>query len=171
MIKDTMIHSILNQKIHIMELKVYNTEKFERTKIRYVIFSCLFVLIIIASLFYKNIVWIVLMFFLVWAYIYYGLINVYEINIGISENWLVLDRVIPRSQISWFCLELEIDKDKNIKKIKNIVFIYTNWHSIHTINDTEENLSLFVNELNQYTHMLETYTQSSREKFMRKIKL
>ena len=154
-----------------MQLKVYNAEKFERTKIRYVIFSCVFVLIIIASIFYKNIVWIILMFFLVWAYIYYGLINIYEINISISENGLVLDKIIPRSQISGYCLELELDKNKNIKRIKNIVFIYPKWHSIHTISDTEDNLSSFVNELNQYTQMLETYPQTSREKFMRKIKL
>lgn len=154
-----------------MQLKVYNAEKFERTKIRYVIFSCVFVLIIIASIFYKNIVWIILMFFLVWAYIYYGLINIYEISISISENGLVLDKIIPRSQISGYCLELELDKNKNIKRIKNIVFIYPKWHSIHTISDTEDNLSSFVNELNQYTQMLETYPQTSREKFMRKIKL
>lgn len=154
-----------------MQLKVYNAEKFERTKIRYVIFSCIFVLIIIASIYYKNIVWIILMFFLVWAYIYYRLINIYEIDISISDNWLVLDRVIPRSQISWFCLELELDKDKNVKNIKNIVFVYPKWHSIHTIADTEKNLSAFVTELSQYTQMLETYPQTSREKFMRKIKL
>jgi hypothetical protein len=154
-----------------MQLKVYNAEKFERTKIWYVLFSCIFVLIIIASIFYKNIVWIILMFFLIWAYIYYGLINVSEINISISENGLVLDRIIPRSQISWFCLELELDKEKNVKRIKNIVFIYPKWHSIHTISDSEENLSAFVTELSQYTEMLETYPQTSREKFMRKIKL
>lgn len=154
-----------------MSLKVYNAEKFERTKIRYVVFSCIFVLIIIASIYYKNIVWIILMFFLVWAYIYYRLINIYEIDIRISDNWLMLDRIIPRSQISWFCLELELDKDKNMKKIKNIVFVYPKWHSIHTISDSEENLSAFVTELSQYTTMLETYPQTSREKFMRKIKL
>ena len=105
-----------------MQLKVYNAEKFERTKIRYVIFSCIFVLIIVASIYYKNIVWIILMFFLVWAYIYYGLINVYEIDISISDNWLVLDRVIPRSQISWFCLEL--DSKESTKTSNNDMIWY-----------------------------------------------
>lgn len=154
-----------------MQLKVYNTEKFDRTKVWYAIFCCVFILIIIASIFYKNIVWIILMFFLVWAYIYYWLISVHEITISMDENWLTLERIIPWTNITGFCLELELDKDKSIKRIKNIVFVYTNWHSIHTISDTEENLSSFVNELNQYTQMLETYPQTSREKFMRKIKL
>lgn len=79
--------------------------------------------------------------------------------------------MIPRNQIKWFCLELELDKDKNIKRIKNIVFIYPQWHSIHTISDSEENLSLFVKELQKYSEMVEEYPQTSREKFMRKIKL
>lgn len=154
-----------------MQLKVYNTEKFDRTKLWYAIFCCIFILIIIASIFYKNIVWIILMFFLVWAYIYYWLVNVHEITISIDEKWLILEKIIPWANITWFCLELELDKDKNIKRIKNIVFVYANSHSIHTINDTPENLSAFVDELNTYIQLLETYPQTSREKFMRKIKL
>lgn len=154
-----------------MKLKVYNAEKFERTKIWYAVFCCVFILIIIASAFYKNIVWIILMFFLVWAYIYYGLISVHEITISMDENWLILERIVPRTNISWFCLELELDKDKNAKRIKNIVFVYEKWHSIHTINDTPENLSAFVDELSKFIPLLESYPQTSREKFMRKIKL
>lgn len=154
-----------------MELKVYNAEKFDRTKIWYAVFCCIFIVVIVASIFKKNIVWTILMFFLLWAYIYYWLINIHEITININENWLLLEKIIPRTSITWFCLEVELDKNKNIKRIKNIVFIYEKWHSIHTINDTPENLSAFVDELSRFIPLLESYPQTSREKFMRKIKL
>ena len=79
-----------------MELKVFNWEKFERDKVRYIVFASIFILIFILSAFYKNIVWIILMFFLLGAYIYYGIINVNEITITISENWLLVwTKVIP----------------------------------------------------------------------------
>lgn len=154
-----------------MTLKVYNSEKFERTKWRYIIFVALFVITIVVSFFAKNIWWWILMFFLLWAYIYYWLIDSHEITIKITESWIMTQHFIPWTQLSWFCLELELDKEKNIKRVKNIVFVTPKAHYIHTISDTEEQLSLFVKELNQYTQMLEDYPLTSREKFMRKIKL
>jgi hypothetical protein len=42
---------------------------------------------------------------------------------------------------------------------------------IYTINDTEDNLKDFVNELNNYIPLLDTYNQSTFDKMMRKIKL
>ena len=154
-----------------MTLKAYNSEKFDRTKWRYIIFVALFVITIAVSFFAKNIWWWILMFFLLWAYIYYWLIDTREITIQISESWIITQHLIPRAQLSWFCLELELDKEKNAKRVKNIVFVTTKSHYIHTIIDTQEQLSLFVKELSQYTVMLEDYPLTSREKFMRKIKL
>jgi hypothetical protein len=42
---------------------------------------------------------------------------------------------------------------------------------IYTINDTAKNIEDFVNELNGYIPMLETYPQSNFEKFIRRLKL
>ena len=47
---------------------------------------------------------------------------------------------------------LEIDSKK--QKIKNIVFITPKYHSIHTINDTDNNIKTFLQELNNYLPMI-----------------
>jgi hypothetical protein len=151
-----------------MELKVFNWEKFERDKVRYIVFASIFILIFILSAFYKNIVWIILMFFLLGAYIYYGIINVNEITITISENWLLVwTKVIPWNNLVWYCIELEIKK----KTIKNIVLVHQRWHSIYTINDNEENIKVFLETLNQTLPILSDFPQTFREKIIRKIKL
>jgi|BioPla2DNA2_1021312.scaffolds.fasta_scaffold03466_7 hypothetical protein len=151
-----------------MELKVFNWEKFERNKTRYIIFASIFILIFVLSAFYKNIVWIILMFFLLGAYIYYGIININETTITISENWLLVwTKVIPWNNLVWYCIELEIKK----KTIKNIVLVHQRWHSIYTINDNEENIKVFLETLNQTLPILSDFPQTFREKIIRKIKL
>lgn len=151
-----------------MELKVFNWEKFERNKTRYIIFASIFILIFVLSAFYKNIVWIILMFFLLGAYIYYCIININETTITISENWLLVwTKVIPWNNLVWYCIELEIKK----KTIKNIVLVHQRWHSIYTINDNEENIKVFLETLNQTLPILSDFPQTFREKIIRKIKL
>lgn len=151
-----------------MELKVFNWEKFERNKTRYIIFASIFILIFVLSAFYKNIVWIILMFFLLGAYIYYGIININETTITISENWLLVwTKVIPWNNLVWYCIELEIKK----KTIKNIVLVHQRWHSIYTINDSEENIKMFLETLNQTLPILSDFPQTFREKIIRKMKL
>ena len=57
-------------------------------------------------------------------------------------------------------------------KINNIVIIDNkNEYRIYTINDSDENLENFVNELNNYIPMLEKYEQTTMDKFIRKLKL
>ncbi len=151
-----------------MELKVFNWEKFERDKVRYIVFASIFILIFVVSAFYKNIVWIILMFFLLGAYIYYGIINVNEITITISENWLLVwTKVIPWTNLVWYCIELELKK----QQIKNIVFVSQRWHTIYTINDSEENIKTFLENLNQMLPMLTDFPQNFWEKIVRKMKL
>lgn len=151
-----------------MELKVYSSEKFERDKIWYIIFSSIFIIIFILSIFYKNIVWIILMFFLLWAYIYYGIINIQEIKIKISDNWLVIwDKIVAWSNIAWYCLEIEPKK----QRIKNIVLVNQKWHSIYTINDKQENIKLFLESIDKIKPMLSGFPQSFREKVSRRMKL
>ncbi|HPC34613.1 MAG TPA: hypothetical protein PLP73_03035 [Candidatus Absconditabacterales bacterium] len=151
-----------------MELKVFNGEKFERNKTRYIIFASIFILIFVLSAFYKNIVGIILMFFLLGAYIYYGIININETTITISENGLLVGtKVIPWNNLVGYCIELEIKK----KTIKNIVLVHQRGHSIYTINDSEENIKVFLETLNQTLPILSDFPQTFREKIIRKIKL
>ncbi|MBO7505148.1 hypothetical protein J6T66_03240 [bacterium] len=70
--------------------------------------------------------------------------------------------------MSGFVLEYHIE----MKKIHNIVILDDKKKpNIYTINDTEDNLKEFVNDLNGYIPMLDKYDQSTFDKFMRKIKL
>ena len=58
------------------------------------------------------------------------------------------------------------------KKIQNIVILDDKKiPRIFTIKDSEKNLKEFVDDLNGYIPMLESYHQSTFDKFMRKIKL
>ena len=151
-----------------MELKVYSSEKFERNKIWYIVFSSVFIVIFLISIFYKNIVWIILMFFLLWAYIYYWIINIQEIKLKISNNWLLLgERIIPWNSIIWYCLEIEDKK----QRIKNIVLVSQKWHNIYTINDEQKNIDLFLQNIDQSLPMLSDFPQTFREKISRRMKL
>lgn len=151
-----------------MELKVYNWEKFEREKLRYIVFSSVFIIIFILSAFYKNIVWIILMFFLLGAYIYYGIINIQETKIKISENGLLIwEKIFPLNNLVGYCIELEPKK----QIIKNIVFVSPKWHNIYTINDEEKNIKEFLENINQILPMLSDFPQTFREKVSRKMKL
>lgn len=151
-----------------MELKVYNWEKFKREKLRYIIFASVFVIIFVLSAFYKNIVWIILMFFLLGAYIYYWIINIQETTMKISDNGLLVwDKIIAWSNLIGYCLELEFKK----QKIKNIVFVSPKWHSIYTISDEEENIRIFLENINQTLNPLSDFPQTFREKVSRRMKL
>jgi hypothetical protein len=46
-----------------------------------------------------------------------------------------------------------------------------NEYRIYTINDSDENLENFVNELNKYIPMMDKYEQTTMDKFIRKLKL
>lgn len=151
-----------------MKIKIFNWEKFDRSKYWYIIFASIFILIFILSAFYKNIVWIILMFFLLWAYIYYWIINIHETDITISNNWIIIENnILPWNNLIGFCIEIDIQS----KNIKNIVFITHKWHNIYTINDTIENVQSFINELEQFIPMLQDFPQSFWEKLARKMKL
>ena len=151
-----------------MELNVYSSEKFERSKRRYVILVFIMIFVISICAYYKNRSGIVVMFLLLWSYIYFWLINLKEIKLKITEEGLFLwDKLIPRVSIIWYVIEIE----KNSQQIKNIVLLSEKNHSIHTISDTPENIQSFLSELNKYVNMVWEYDQTNREKFQRIIKL
>jgi hypothetical protein len=151
-----------------MELNVYSSEKFERGKRWYVILAFIMILVIFMCAYYRNWTWIILMFLILWGYIYLWLINVKEIKMKITDEWLILwDKLIPRTNLTWYVIEI----NKNDQQIKNIVLLSEKYHSIHTISDTIENVKTFVNQLDNYLPMVWEYNQTNREKFQRVIKL
>ena len=150
------------------KIKAYSSENFERNKLRYVIFSSVFILIFAVSIFYKNIVWAILMFFLLGGYLYYGIINNQEVDIKITDNGLMIgDKISNWTKFTGYSLEIDPIK----QKIKNIVFVAPKYHNIHTINDTDNNIKSFLQELNNYLPMVWEFPQTFREKASRKMKL
>ena len=151
-----------------MELNVYNVEKFERGKWWYVIFAFIMVLVIAICIFYTNWTGIVLMFLILWWYIYYWLINVYEIKMKITDEWLLVwEKLIPWTTLTWYSLEI----NKSDQQIKNIVLISEKHHSIYTISDTVENIKSFLAELDNYVEIVWEYDQTKWDKLARILKL
>ena len=152
-----------------MELKVYDWEKFERGKSRYIKFALCILLIVIISILWSNITWWVFLLLIAWAYIFYNTKVNNEIKMIIWKNALqIWKTAFSRNSLSWFVLEYHTKKEK----IHNIVIIDEKKNNrIYTIKDTEKKLESFVKELNEYIPILDSYEQSTMDKFIRKLKL
>ena len=152
-----------------MELKVYDWEFFERGKTRYIVFACVILLVSVLSIISNNIFWWVIVMFFAAGYLYFSLKSNKTIKMIIWKKVLeIWKNIYPWNNLKWFVLEYHTKK----KKVHNIVLIDNkNNANIYTISDTEKNLEEFVNELNGYIPMLESYPQSGLEKFIRRIKL
>ena len=152
-----------------MELKVYDWEKFDRSKSWFLKFALIILLVVVLSVLSKNILWWVLILLLAWAYIFYITKINNTIKIITWEKALQIWKIVfPYETLSWFVLEYHTEK----QKIHNIVIIDNKKeYRIYTIKDTEKNLKNFVNDLNWYIPMLENYEQTTMDKFIRKLKL
>ncbi len=152
-----------------MELKVYNWEHFERDRTRYIVFLMIVLLVIILSILSNNIVWWIFVLLISGWYIFYLTKVDDTISMVIWTNSLQIDNIaFSWSSLKWFVLEYHLQKEK----IYNIVIIDDkNNAKIFTLNDTNENIQNFVEELNNYIPMLEKYDQWTLDKFLRKIKL
>lgn len=151
-----------------MSVLVYNGEKFKRSKIWYLIFTVIFASIFLLSLLNNNIVWAVLIFFLLWGYFYYSTINNQIVKMKIDKNQLIIwAKIYPISSFTWYIVEIY---PKN-QEIKNVVFLTQRWHMIYTFDDSIEHIRLFLLELDWYLPMLGDYHQTTIEKISRKIKL
>jgi len=64
-----------------------------------------------------------------------------------------------------------LEFDPKAEKIKNIVIISNNTHTIHSIHDTDEALKNFITELSNYKPLLEKYDQTTREKILRRLQV
>lgn len=152
-----------------MELKVYDWEFFERGKVWYIVFAFVILGVIIVSLLMNNITWWVIVLLFASVYLYFSLKSNKTTKMIIWKKVLeVWKTIYPWETLRWFVLEYHVKK----KKIHNIVILDNKSRpSIYTINDTAKNVEDFVNELNGYIPMLENYSQSSLDKFVRRIKL
>ena len=152
-----------------MELKVYDWEIFDRSKIWFLLFALFILVIVVFSILSSNIIGWVLVLVVAWAYVYYITKTSDTIKITIWEKALqIWNAIFQYKYLSWFVLEYHTEK----QKIYNIVIIDNkNEYRIYTINDSDENLENFVNELNNYIPMLEKYEQTTMDKFIRKLKL
>ena len=151
-----------------MNLKVYNGEKFERNKLRYIIFSSVFIVSIVLSLINQNIVWAIVLFFILGAYFYYSILSNQIISIHSENEYLVINqKSYGRSDFTSHTIEV----DKQSQKIKNIIFITTKWYVIYTICDSDENVKKFSQNIDQHLPLVGTFDQSILEKIIRLLKL
>ena len=152
-----------------MELKVYDGEKFDRSKTWFIIFAFVILLVVILSVLSKNIVWWIIVLVVAGGYIYYiTKTNETTKIITWKQALQIWKAVFPYDSLSWFVLEYHTEK----KKIHNIVIIDNKKvYRIYTIKDTAKNLENFVNDLNWYIPMLDNYEQTTMDKFIRRLKL
>ncbi len=151
-----------------MQLNIYNSEKFNRNKFRYVAFSTIIVSIFVLSILHDNIVGAILLFFVLGGYFYYSVRNNQTTKASITKQGLIIGTATyPRNELSGYVLEV----DTKQQKIKNIVFITQRTHTIHTINDEKENIKNFIVILDEHLPMLGEYNQSFLEKLTRKFQL
>ena len=152
-----------------MELKVYDWEKFDRSKTWFLIFAFVILLVVILSVLSNNIIWWIFVFIVAWGYIFYITKTNDTIKMITWKQALqVWKSTFPYESLAWFVLEYHTEK----KKIHNIVIIDNKKHyEIYTIKDTAKNLENFIKELNDHIPMLDNYEQSTMDKFIRKLKL
>lgn len=151
-----------------MSVLVYNGEKFQRTKLWYLLFAVIFASVFILSILNNNIVGAVLIFFLLGGYFYYSTINNQVITITLERSQIIIGtKNYPRNSFVWYAVEIH----PKTQAIKNIVFLTPKWHMIYTFDDSLEHIRSFLVELEWYLPMLGDYHQTSLEKFSRKMKL
>ena len=151
-----------------MSVLAYNGEKFQRTKVWYLVFAVIFASVFVLSIINDNIVGGILILFLLGGYFYYSTINNQIITITIEKPQLVIwNKGYPRSTFSWYVVEIYPEN----QQIKNIVFLTSKWHLIYTFHDSLEHISSFFLELDEYLDLLGDFPQTSLEKFSRKIQL
>ena len=151
-----------------MSVLVYNGEKFQRSKVWYLVFAVVFASVFVLSILNNNIVWAVLLFFLLGWYFYYSSINNQVIKMTIDKNQLLIwNKTYLRNSFAWYVVEIY----PKTQKIKNVVLLTQKWHIIYTFDDTLEHVRSFLVELDNHLPMLGDFHQTTLEKFSRKIQL
>lgn len=151
-----------------MEMSVYNAEKFDRSKWRYVIFVTVFGAVFVLSIFNQNIVWAVLIFFLLGGYFYYTSMHNQLVHMRIDKSGLVIGKTMySRSSLEGYVLEI----DRKTQLLKNIVIITKKGHEIFTLRDDKEVIRDFILSLDKNIPLLDGFEQSAFEKLARRLEL
>ena len=89
-----------------MTLTVYNGEHFERSKWRYVGFSLTIIIVIGLSLRKQNIVGVILLFFILGAYMYYSVLSAQTTKLTIKDKYLAIgEKSMPRQNLTGYLIE------------------------------------------------------------------
>ncbi len=151
-----------------MQVVVHNSEIYERTTVRYVLFAGFFCSLIILSIIYQNYVGAIVTCLLLWWYLFFSISNAQPIPISLYNTHLqIWAKSHPRSSIQWFKIEVK-DKEHNIN---NILFVIQGKNHIHTFKDEPQNIKDFVVELSDYIPMLHTVPDSAMNQLARSLKI
>lgn len=151
-----------------MEVLVYNSEKFDRSKWRYVIFGVVFAAVFLLTIFNRNYIWAVLLFFLLGGYFYYSSVHTQNTTITLQTDGVKIGKnFVGYSTLTWYVLELH----RKTELLKNIVFVSAKWHAIYTFHDAPEHIQAFVLSLDKFLPMLDQFEQSNFEKLIRRLQL
>lgn len=109
-----------------------------------------------------------MLFFILGAYFYYSILSNKKIKIQIKKEWLLInEKNYLRSNFSGYMIE----RNKQTNEPKNIILIDNKWYMIYTIDDGEENIELFWENLKEYIPLVVSFNQSFLEKIIRLLKL
>lgn len=151
-----------------MEVTVYNSEKFDRSKWRYIIFAVIFAAVFLLTLFNRNYIWAVLLFFLLGGYLYYSSVHTQITTIAVQTDGVKIGKnFVWYSTLTGYVLELH----RKTELIKNIVFVSPKGHAIYTFHDTPERIKDFILSLDKFLPMLDSYEQWWFEKLVRRLSL
>ena len=152
----------------VMSVLVYNGEKFQRSKVWYLVFSVIFASVFLLSIINNNIVGAVLLFFLLGGYFYYSTMNNQVIKMIIEMDQIIIwNKNYPWNMFTWYVLEIY----PKTQEIKNIVFLTAKGHMIYSFDDSSDHVRSFLLEIDTYLPIFGDFHQTSLEKISRKIQL
>lgn len=151
-----------------MTLHVYNWERFERNKRWYIFFALVLIVIIWLSLWKQNIIGVVVIFFILWAYFYYSIISNQIIPLKIEKDHILINNKL---YLRWTFKAYSLEIEKKTQKIRNLILITEKGHLIYTIHDKKEQAKNFLVEINNHLPLIWEFNQSSLEKLARILKL
>lgn len=155
--------------LYMTQITVYASEYFRRSKIWYILFSLFFIWLIVLSILSNNIVWAILLLFLLGWYLFFSISNRQLVTISIKDQSIqIWSMTYNRSNFSGY--SLEIDSQTHI--VATIIFISpTNQKLIHTITDQPDNIERFIVEINQYLPLQQQVSRTFTEKLIRTLQL
>lgn len=151
-----------------MDVTIYKSEKFERSKRRYVIFATVFAAIFLLSIFNQNYVGAIFLFFVLGWYFYYSTTHAQTTTLSLQDDGIKIGKnLVNFAGLTWYVLEMH----NKTETLKNIVFVSPKWHAIYTFHDTPERIKTFVLNLDKVLPMMDDYPQSGFEKVIRRLQL